>query len=86
MAKTIVLGDEFDDDLRSVLVEVMRDMGAKTVDSDWSVVGSQELETAKLELRGKMVDVESETYIGLSITGDENDVDEIANRVSQKKK
>jgi hypothetical protein len=86
MTKTIILGDEFDDHLRSVLAEVMRDMGAKTLVADWSVVGSQEFETAKLELRGKIVDVESETYVGLSITGDENDVDEIAHRVSEKQK
>ena len=86
MTKTIILGDEFDDHLRSVLVEVMHDMGAKTLVADWSVVGSQEFETAKLELRGKIVDVESETFIGLSITGDANDVDEIAHRVSEKQK
>jgi hypothetical protein len=86
MTKTIVLGNEFDDELRGVLVEVMRDMGARTLDADWSVVGSQELETAKIEFRGKIVNVESETYIGLSITGDENDMDEIANRVLEKQK
>ncbi|HEV7694497.1 MAG TPA: hypothetical protein VGO52_26915 [Hyphomonadaceae bacterium] len=86
MTKTILLGDEFDDHLRSVLVEVMRDMGTRTLDADWSVVGSQELGTAKLELRGRIVVVESETYIGLSITGDDNEVDEIANRISEKRK
>jgi hypothetical protein len=86
MTKTIVLGNELNQHLRSVLTAVMRDLGAKTLDVDWSVVGSQELETAKLEFRGKIVDVESETYIGLSITGDENDVDEIAHLVSEKQK
>jgi hypothetical protein len=84
MIKTNVLGNESDDRLRRILVEVMREMGAKTLDADWSLVGSQELGTAKLEVRGKIVDVESETYMGLSITGDQNDVDEIANRVSDK--
>jgi hypothetical protein len=75
---------KFDDHLRSVLVEVMREMGAKTLDADWSLLGSQELATARLEIQGKIVDVESETYMGLSITGDEADVDEIARRVSEK--
>lgn len=86
MTKTIVLRDEFDAHLRSILVEVMREMGAKMLDADWSVVGSQEREIAKLEFRGKIVDVDSETYIGLSITGDENDVNEIASRVLEKQK
>jgi hypothetical protein len=82
MTKTKILGAEFDQHLRSILVEVLRDMGARTLDADWSVVGSQELETVKFELQGRTIDVEAETYMGLSITGAENDVDEIANRVS----
>jgi hypothetical protein len=86
MTKIVVLGNEFEDDLRSNLVEVMREMGAQTLDADWSLVGSQELATAKLKLRGKIGEVDSETYMGLSITGDEDDVDEIAGRVSAKRK
>jgi hypothetical protein len=61
----------------------MRDMGAKKLEEKWGVAGSQEVELTKLELRGKIIDMESETYIGLSITGDEHDVDEIAKRVAE---
>jgi len=58
-------------------------MGAKKLEEKWGVAGSQEVELTKLELRGKIIDMESETYIGLSITGDEHDVDEIAKRVAE---
>jgi hypothetical protein len=53
MTKTIVLGDEHDSYLRSILGKAMRDMGAKTLKEKWGVGGSQEIETVKLELRGK---------------------------------
>ena len=75
MIKTIVLGDDFDQRLRRALREVMREMGAKTLEKSWDVAGAVELATAKLELQGKIVDVESENYSGLSIIGDENQVD-----------
>jgi hypothetical protein len=82
MTKTVILGTESDEPLRSILLEVMRELGARTLDTSWGVGGSQELATAKAEIRGKVVDVESETYVGLSITGDDDLVDEIAGRVS----
>jgi hypothetical protein len=83
MTKTIVLGDEHDSHLRSILGKVMRDMDAKTLEEKWGVGGSQEVETVKLELRGKIIVLESETYIGLSITGDEHDLDEVAKQVAE---
>ena len=85
MTKTVVLGTEFDESLRRMLAEVMRELGATALDTSWGLAGSQERATAKLEIRGKVVDVESETYVGLSITGDEDVVDEIAGRVLQKR-
>jgi hypothetical protein len=86
MIKTIVLGNDFDQRLRRALREVMREMGAKTLEKSWDVAGAVELATAKLELQGKIVDVESENYSGLAIIGDENQVDEIARRVAEKLK
>jgi hypothetical protein len=83
MTKTVILGDEFDDHLRSVVAKVMRDMGAKTINEKWGVAGSIELETVTLEFRGKSIVLESETHSGLSISGDVNDVDEIAKRVAE---
>jgi hypothetical protein len=82
MRKTIVLGAEFDENLRRTLVQLMRELGATTLDSDWSLVGSQDVASAKLEVRGRIIEVVSETYMGLSITGDEADVNEIAARIA----
>lgn len=91
-----VLGDdESDNALRRAFRDVTREMdaklldqnwvvagGAKTRNEKWGVAGSIELETVTLELRGTTVVLESETHSGLSITGDEHDVDDIAERIA----
>ncbi len=86
MVKTIILGDDFDERLRPALREVMRELGATTLATSWDVAGNVELATAKLQLNGKIVDVESENHSGLSISGDDHEVDEIARRVAEKLK
>lgn len=83
---TIVLGDEFDDDLRADVQDVLRSLGALSSSQDeWGVAGSQEVETIAVKLRGKEVLVEAETYVGLSITGPDDLVTEIKNLVDAKR-
>lgn len=53
--------------------------------SDWAVVGSQELTSFIVSLRDEILKVESETYIGLSISGPEELVAEVASSVSARK-
>ena len=68
--KTVILGDEFDDELRSKLQVVLRSLGASGSDShDWRIAGSQEVETFTAVIDGHKLKVEAETYVGLSITG-----------------
>jgi hypothetical protein len=86
MQKTIVLGDEFDDELRTDLVEVLRNVGAMVTQGEWAVAGSQELERMAVMLRGNVIVIEAETYIGLSITGHESDLAEIANLIAQRRR
>jgi hypothetical protein len=86
MSKTIILGDEYDDDLREALVNVLKGLGAKLINSNWAAAGSQELETFKFELNGHTLCVEAETYIGLSLSGDEVQVNEIAKRLEEGQK
>jgi hypothetical protein len=86
MSKRITLGDEYDEDLRDALVNVLKGLGVKPIDSDWAAAGSQELETFKFELNGHTLCVEAETYIGLSLSGDEVLVNEIAKRVEEGRK
>lgn len=83
MTKTIVLGDEYDEKLKSKLIENLRIIGATPVKSDWKLAGSQELMSLSVSLRGEVVVIESETYVGLSISGPDNLIDEIVLLVSK---
>ena len=66
---TIVLGPEWDDALRSSLLDVLRELGATEVSREWGVGGSQEIETLVVKLGDQVLSIEAETYIGLSVTG-----------------
>jgi hypothetical protein len=70
--KTIVLGKEYDADLRRSLIHALTAMGGTMSSPEWGVGGSQEMETLEVCLGDQTVVVESETYIGLSITGEES--------------
>ncbi len=84
--KSVVLGDEFDEDLRKAVLDVLREMGATEKSSDRGVGGSQEVETSVFDVKGKPLVVEAETYEGLSIRGDEALVTDIEERVKAKRK
>lgn len=81
MGKTIVLGDEFDDELKVHLIEKLKSLGAKSLSSDWSLSGSQELNSLSVELRDAVLDIVSETFVGLSVSGPDELVDEVAKAV-----
>lgn len=83
MTATVILGPEHDQKLRAAVVEVMRQLGASIESRDWVVAGSQEIETVQAQLSGNAITIEAETYIGLSITGEENMINEISKRVKQ---
>jgi len=64
-------------------MDVMEQLGASVESRNWSVAGSQEIETVQARLADQEIIIEAETYIGLSITGDEDTVNEISERVRQ---
>lgn len=67
---TVVLGDEFDDALRARLMDSLRQLGAIPFgSSNKFLAGSQEMEEFEVLIEGDLVHVETETYVGLSITG-----------------
>jgi hypothetical protein len=67
---SVVLGDEYDDQLRVELFRVLAELGATPLcTGSWSLGGSQELSEIDVILDGSTVHVESETYIGLSVAG-----------------
>jgi hypothetical protein len=82
--RTVTLGPEYDDTVREALRDVLLELGASKVDVSWGVGGSQELETAVVKIDGRELIVEAETYIGLTIAGDDDLVTSVADRVSQR--
>ncbi|AVH45056.1 hypothetical protein [Agrobacterium tumefaciens] len=83
MTVTVILGPEYDKTLRTTVMDVMGQLGASVESRNWSVAGSQEIETVQARLAGQEIIIEAETYIGLSITGDEDMINEISERVRQ---
>jgi hypothetical protein len=75
--KTVILGDEYDDALRTRLFDVLRGLGAQMSAGERALAGSQDLETCRLRLDGAEVVVEAETYIGLSLSGPADIVDKV---------
>jgi hypothetical protein len=80
----LVLGDEYDAKLRKALLDTLREFSAQPVDHWHGVGGSQEVERFEIEIEGENIEVESETYVGLSIAGNERVVNRIAARVRQR--
>jgi hypothetical protein len=83
MTTTLVLGDEYDQQLRTALMQVMLQSGAVLENRNWVIAGSQEVETFLWQLAGQDITVEAETYMGLAISGDDRTIGDIAQRVSQ---
>jgi hypothetical protein len=81
MTVTARLAPEYDLAATNALLQVLREMGAEEVSRNWSVAGSQEINTLRFSLKGKPLIVEAETYIGLSVTGTRETVDAITSRV-----
>ena len=81
--ETIVLGDEFDDYLRTVVCRILHCKHAKTRSNQWGVGGSQEVEEVIFYLENQEIKLTAETYRGLSLTGPSQIVREIANDVSK---
>jgi hypothetical protein len=82
--KSVILGPEYDQNLRAALMAVLRSMCAIAGDHTWGVGGSQEFESLEVSVRGKPLVIEAETYIGLSIRGESETVDEVAEQVLAK--
>jgi predicted SpoU family rRNA methylase len=68
---TVVLGDEYDESLRDTVRNVVSQLNGKTLDKNWTVGGSQEIEYWDVVIEGQKVHIEAETYVGLSLTGPE---------------
>lgn len=77
MHKTVILGSEYDEAVWQALKSVLKDLGGTVQDSSWGVGGSQELTSADVIIGGERITVESETYVGISVSGDSELADQI---------
>lgn len=76
--KTQVIGNEFDERLLSRLRALFENAGATIHADAWGPVGSQEYLRWSVNVDGVEVIVESETYIGTSVSGPSDVVEWIA--------
>lgn len=82
--KTVTLGPEHDEATREALRSALASLNATSAGTSWGVGGSQEIETSQVLVGGSPLTIESETYIGLTITGEEQLVDTIATLVRKR--
>lgn len=80
---SIILGDEYDNTLRENLRTVLIRNGATTNESSWNVGGSQEIESLHIELEGRKITIEAETFVGLSISGPKSIIERIAYEIKE---
>ncbi len=76
--KKLILGDEYDEALRHAVMAELAALGATIEAHQWGLGGSQIIQTTKLRLGRDALVVESETYVGLSLTGPARLVDRVA--------
>jgi len=80
--KTVTLGPEYDDLLRTILNNVIKQMKGKSISCNWGIGGSQEIDTECIQIGAEQISIESETYIGLSIHGPAKLIDQIRDMVN----
>lgn len=81
---SIILGDEYDDELRDALRAVLIENGAVDIDRAWGVGGSQEIEILQVMLGTNQITVEAETFIGLTVSGPKLVIDRVNSQVRDK--
>ncbi|HEY8938652.1 MAG TPA: hypothetical protein VIM59_00630 [Cellvibrio sp.] len=75
---TVILGDEYDDELRAKLINVLHQLGAvNSGPAQQFLVGSQDVQECDVNIDGKIIHIEAETYVGLSVSGPSNIVKRI---------
>jgi hypothetical protein len=84
--KKIVLGSEHDESLRQALLDCLAALGADIAARQWGLGGSQIIDTTKVTIGKDLLVVETETYVGLSVSGEARLVDRIAAQLADRTK
>jgi len=75
---TLRIGEEHDPALLSRLRAAVAGLGGSMTDSVWGVGGSQEITKHEISLLDGAIEAEAETYIGLSLRGPVQLVQQVA--------
>ena len=75
---TVVLGAEHDRRTIDAAQWALKEIGAKRQSKSWGVGGSQEISREEWKAAEGVLVIESETYLGLSVSGPEDLVAQIA--------
>ena len=81
MIENIVIGNEYDDNLKDALSLTLKQMGAKEISKINALVGSQDISIYEFLVKNEIIRVEFETYIGLSLIGPKNLIREIEENI-----
>ncbi|MFA9949965.1 hypothetical protein [Dentiradicibacter hellwigii] len=81
MIENIVIGNEYDDNLKDALSLALKQMGAKEISKINALVGSQDISIYEFLVKNEIIRVEFETYIGLSLIGPKNLIREIEENI-----
>lgn len=84
MKKKLILGSEHDESLRQALMDCLAAMGADIAARQWGLGGSQIIDTTKVTIGRDLLVVETETYVGLSVTGESRLVDRIFAQLAER--
>ena len=77
----IVLGDEYDDALFARLAVEIAALGGVITDKEWTLGGGQDVTVFQITLPDGNIEAVAETYIGLSLRGPTELVEQLARRV-----
>lgn len=81
MIENIVIGNEYDDNLKDALSLALKQMGAKEISKINALAGSQDISIYEFLVKNEIIRVEFETYIGLSLIGPKNLIREIEENI-----
>ena len=72
---SVCIGSETDDDLRRRLKAALKRLDARREFNWWGLGGSQEIAQERYQVLGGRLTVETETYVGITLSGEEAIVD-----------
>ena len=82
--KSVIVGAEYDVALFNRLKVLLRDIDGVIIEQKWGVGGSQKLGSLEVKIGSESVKIESETYIGLSVSGPDALVNQIIYRLEKR--